>query len=106
MIFQPFVENAILHGLIPNNLDLKQIQFNIRKVNKKLQVIITDNGVGFLKKSTDRKSYGLENIQNRLKAYSKLLKVDAFFKIETIKNESGNVLGTQVIVNIPYLLEP
>lgn len=106
MIFQPFVENAILHGLIPNNLDLKQIQFNIRKVNKKLQVIITDNGVGFVKKSTIRKSYGLENIQNRLKAYSKLLKVDAFFKIETIKNESGDVLGTQVIINIPYLLEP
>jgi hypothetical protein len=106
MIFQPFVENSILHGLIPNNLEIKQIQFNISKVNKKLVVIIKDNGVGFVKKSSERKSYGLENIQNRLKAYSKLLKIDAFFKIETIKNESGDVLGTQVIINIPYLFEP
>jgi LytS/YehU family sensor histidine kinase len=106
MIFQPFVENSILHGLIPNNLEIKQIQFNISKVNKKLVVIIKDNGVGFVKKSSERKSYGLENIQNRLKAYSKLLKVDAFFKIETIKKESGDILGTQVIINIPYLFEP
>jgi hypothetical protein len=106
MIFQPFIENSILHGLIPNNLEIKQIQINIRKVNKILVVIITDNGVGFVKKSSERKSYGLENIQNRLKAYSKILKEDAHFKIETIKNDLGEVSGTKVVIYIPYLFEP
>lgn len=106
MIFQPFVENSILHGLIPVNLEIKQIQFSIRKVNNTLVVIITDNGVGFEKKNSERKSYGLENIKNRLKAYSKLLKVDAHFKIETIKDDLGEVSGTKVIIYIPYLIEP
>jgi LytS/YehU family sensor histidine kinase len=106
MIFQPFVENSILHGLIPVNLEIKQIQFSIRKVNKTLVVIITDNGVGFEKKNSERKSYGLENIKNRLKAYSKILKEDAHFKIETIKNDLGEVSGTKVVIYIPYLFEP
>jgi hypothetical protein len=105
MIFQPFVENSILHGLMPNKNEFKQIQFKIRKVEKKLEVIITDNGIGFVKKSSERRSYGLENVQNRLKAYSKLLKVDAYFKIETINNESGLVSGTKVTISMPYLFE-
>lgn len=105
MIFQPFIENSIIHGLVPSKEEFKQIKFKIRKVNKKLEVTILDNGVGYVKKSSERKSYGLDNVQNRLKAYSKLLKVDANFKIETKKEESGEVSGTQVIIYIPYLLE-
>lgn len=106
MIFQPFVENAIIHGLVQQKQKLKRIQFDITLKDKKLNVIITDNGVGYQRKESERKSYGLENIQNRLKAYSKLLKIDSFFRIENTGNGSDTESGTRVTINMPYLIEP
>jgi LytS/YehU family sensor histidine kinase len=105
MIFQPFVENAILHGLVPKKQKLNRIQLDVKLEDKQLHVIITDNGLGYNKKLSDRKSYGLDNIQNRLKAYSKLLKNEAFFTIENIGEESDSKSGTRVTLNIPYLIE-
>lgn len=105
MIFQPFVENAIIHGLVPHKQQLNRIQLDVKLKDKLLNVIITDNGVGYNKKVSERKSYGLDNIQNRLKAYSKLLKIESFFKIENIGNESNLETGTRVTLNIPYLIE-
>ncbi len=106
MIFQPFVENAIIHGLVPHKQQLNRIQLDVKLKDKLLNVIITDNGVGYNKKVSERKSYGLDNIQNRLKAYSKLLKIESFFTIENIGNESNLETGTRVTLNIPYLVEP
>jgi hypothetical protein len=106
MIFQPFVENAIIHGLVPQKQQLNRIQLDVKLKDKLLNVIITDNGVGYNKKISERKSYGLDNIQNRLKAYSKLLKNESFFKIENIGEVSGSETGTRVTLNIPYLIEP
>jgi LytS/YehU family sensor histidine kinase len=106
MIFQPFVENVIIHGLVPHKQQLNRIQFDIKLKDKLLNVIITDNGLGYNKKVSERKSYGLDNIQNRLKAYSKLLKIESFFTIENIGNESNLETGTRVTLKIPYLVEP
>jgi hypothetical protein len=104
MIFQPFVENAIFHGLVPQKQKLKRIQFDIKLKGKQLHITITDNGVGLHKKVSDRKSYGLDNIQNRLKAYSRLLKIESFFTIESLENDSDFETGTRVTINMPYLI--
>jgi LytS/YehU family sensor histidine kinase len=105
MIFQPFIENSIIHGLIPKNSETKTLRFIATIKNKKLLVKIIDNGVGLLKKETKRKSYGLENIQNRLKAYSELLKTKSYFTIEDIKEGTEFSSGSQVIIYMPYILK-
>ncbi|MEO8769460.1 MAG: histidine kinase [Ferruginibacter sp.] len=45
MLLQPFVENAILHGLMPKQGDKKLI-INCKRVNKNVEIIIDDNGIG------------------------------------------------------------
>ena len=45
MLLQPFVENAILHGLMPKQGDKKLI-IDCKLVNKNVEIIIDDNGIG------------------------------------------------------------
>ncbi len=45
MLLQPFVENAILHGLMPKKGD-KKLLIRCRLVDKTVEIIIDDNGVG------------------------------------------------------------
>lgn len=45
MCLQPFVENAIIHGLLPGKKNL-QIKINVGCENQKLLLTITDNGAG------------------------------------------------------------
>lgn len=45
MILQPFVENAILHGLMPKEGD-KKLVVSCTLVNNNVEIIIDDNGIG------------------------------------------------------------
>ena len=46
MILQPLVENAISHGLAELGY-AGLIEVDIRIVDKRLRIVVTDNGVGF-----------------------------------------------------------
>jgi tetratricopeptide (TPR) repeat protein len=109
MLLQPFIENAIWHGIIPCK-DRKghlKISFGQQK-GQLLQCIIEDNGIGRdrarenkQKRSHVYKSKGLSITQNRLKLYGALYK-DAFkFEIEDLKDASGRAKGTRIVVQIP-----
>lgn len=109
MIIQPFVENAILHGIL-NLTDRRgklQISFSKDATNR-LTCVIDDNGVGLKRageigkvrhKHQKEHSFGIEAAVNRLEALN--------FR-DTIKNEvvirekieQGMSLGTQVTVII------
>jgi LytS/YehU family sensor histidine kinase len=70
MIIQPFVENAIWHGIMPSDQKGKiQIEVRLFK-SRSLEIVITDNGVGLNHASTDRKlhheSKGVKLIRERL----------------------------------------
>ncbi len=45
MLFQPFVENAILHGLMPKAGD-KKLLISCKVVDRTIEIIIDDNGIG------------------------------------------------------------
>ena len=63
LLLQPYLENAIIHGIEPCNHPCTIL---VRAVRKKqgLQIIIRDNGVGF--DSTKTAGIGMENSKKRL----------------------------------------
>jgi ligand-binding sensor domain-containing protein len=105
MIIQPFIENAIWHGLLhkesPGQLDI-----SIERFGSGLKCIITDNGVGRKKaaelksKSVNKeKSYGMKITKDRLAMLNGESKVSGV-EIIDLEDEKGNSTGTQVIVKI------
>lgn len=103
MIIQPFVENSILHGLLKKDSPPYKISILIYYSKYKIIVKIVDNGVGYIQKTSKRKSFGMENVKNRLVAYSKILKVKSSFNIGTMYNEDNVILGTEVVIHLPYI---
>ncbi len=108
MLLQPFIENAIKHGLkyIDNKKGL--IEVNFSEKNNLLECSVTDNGIGRVKaeelnkvsKETYHKSTALLVTQERLD----LLKEDENIRsleIIDLYDTTGSAIGTKVIVRIP-----
>lgn len=107
LIIQPFVENAIWHGLMHKKEGGKLLIDISKKGDKLLKIIIEDNGIGRDKakelKSKDHggyKSYGLEITKERLEAMNKIGSGNAGFEMEDLRDENGYALGTRIILTI------
>mgnify|MGYP003575944867 CR=1 FL=1 len=77
MIIQPFVENAVKHGVIPLKDRKGKIQLTFRNGNDDtIHVIIKDNGCGILankmKKNPDHTSKGTAIVINRIAIWNQL----------------------------------
>lgn len=74
LIIQPFVENAILHGIRYRTDNNGRLSVSITKKNNCLQYVIEDNGVGraFHKNKTvpEKTSYGIEMTNDRVKLFN------------------------------------
>ena len=107
LILQPFLENALWHGLSSKTGE-KNIYLDVNQKNPGyITITITDNGVGRSvsekikeQKKLKRKSVGIDITKARLENFSKDFIND--YKIEIIDLfENENPSGTKVIVNIP-----
>jgi ligand-binding sensor domain-containing protein len=105
MIIQPFIENAIWHGLLHKETQ-GHLDISIDRFGSGLQCVITDNGVGRKKaaemksKSVNKeKSYGMKITGERLNMLNGESKVSGV-EIVDLVDEAGNALGTKVIVKI------
>ena len=108
LILQPFLENALWHGLSSKNDD-KKIELKIYKANNDfINISIIDNGIG--RKASEkinkdrvlkRKSVGLAITKARLANFSKGFTTDYKMDIEDIYDAQENSLGTKVVVHIP-----
>ncbi len=105
MLVQPFIENAIWHGL--RYRDTKGIlTVSIIKKTEMIEVIITDNGIG-RKKSQELKtknqkehqSTGLLNIRNRIDLINELFHIKLEVNIED--QDQTDQSGTIVKIRIP-----
>lgn len=106
MILQPFIENAVLHGI--QNLENKNglIEVSLKKDRGLLMVCISDNGVGRVKaqsikdqKSNKYNSIAIPNVKERLQT----MKQNGFsdVKIDIVDLEENSVSrGTQVNLTI------
>lgn len=110
MFLQPYIENAIIHGINPLKVAGKiDVIVDVLKPNV-IRTIILDNGIG-LQQSLQtqgkraRKSMAMQNIQSRLQTMEKLYKDTFSQKTEERIDDHGKVLGTKVVIDIPYKLK-
>ena len=104
MVLQPFLENSIIHGLMPlTSKGLLTIEAFTK--NNALHIIITDNGVGVEKSKlykTNKKhvSKGMQLIKERLEMLSSFSKEPILFSIEANNTNEENE-GTKVSLCFP-----
>ena len=108
LLIQPFVENAIWHGLQGSKNINNKISINMIAEKGILHCRIIDNGVGrFNKNAVDlkpengKKSLGIELTRNRLQLIDSSKRDDVGIIIYDLKNESGENEGTCVEIKIP-----
>ncbi len=109
LIIQPFIENAILHGLLPSDKE-GMLSIFISRQNKLLFIVIEDNGIGraramAMKKHEDskRKSHGIDITIKRIALFNNEPYADQTIQIIDLINEEGTAVGTRV--EIPIKLE-
>lgn len=108
LIIQPYVENAIWHGLLHRDQDgMLDIHLRLIKENI-LECIIEDNGVGRArarelrsKSATSRKSLGMKLTEDRLQLLNKHAELNAGIDILDLQHPDGTPAGTRVILTIP-----
>jgi LytS/YehU family sensor histidine kinase len=108
LVFQPFLENALWHGLSSKKQD-KKIRLLVSKINTNfIQIIILDNGIGRIaaakikaEKTINRKSVGIDLTKKRLNNFVKNYKNDFSITYQDLKDDKNKALGTKVILKIP-----
>jgi len=108
LILQPFIENAIWHGL-SSKKGAKTIEISLKKEsNSYLKITIEDNGIGRKKSSEIKKnkvhkkeSIGIELTEERLRNFTKNYKLSYTLEYEDLYNDSNNTFGTKVTLKIP-----
>ncbi|MFZ4562443.1 MAG: histidine kinase [Bacteroidales bacterium] len=109
MIVQPFVENAIKHGLLKLKV-AGVLRILVTKVNEnQYRVIIEDNGIGRMRAGELRKneglihnSKGLDITNTRIRLLNENGKTGNFsIKMVDLLDAEGHAAGTRVEVNLP-----
>ena len=107
LLLQPFVENAIIHGLIPKQ-EKGTIAISFELKNENLLCTISDNGVGLeasqkLKEQSVsiHKSMALDITKKRLEMMESTTQKKSFVTIDEIVDENGVVKGTKVVLHLP-----
>ena len=107
MIVQPFVENAMLHGIMHRE-DHGRLAVRFVMCKDWLEITIEDNGVGRAKsmeyKSDNgegHRSIGIEVTTKRLQALKKNAETPAGVRFVDLVAQDGSAAGTQVIISAP-----
>jgi ligand-binding sensor domain-containing protein len=110
MLIQPYVENAIWHGLLHKDT-MGRLLIRFAKNEKgHLLVTVEDDGVGRKKamelKSKQilkKKSYGMQITEDRIALINRLNNIQAACTVTDLTDEQGLATGTRVQLEIPFL---
>jgi len=109
MLFQPYVENAIIHGLV-NSSNPGLLDISLRRINRgTLLCTIKDNGIGRDRANDIRNKSGIKRqpkgmmiTQERIEIFNRQNRKNFSVKISDLKNDQGESLGTKVEFTIQY----
>ena len=66
LVFQPIVENAVIHGIEPSEVPCK-LSVEAERHGNSLYILIEDDGVGFKEEELNSpESIGIKNVENRI----------------------------------------
>jgi LytS/YehU family sensor histidine kinase len=108
MLIQPYVENALKHGLL-HKAGEKNLQIDMILQNGVFTCIITDNGIG-RKKSQEMKdrqnklydSFSGSSLNTRLSILKKHFGGEIGVEIIDLYDEANNAIGTRVELRAPF----
>jgi ligand-binding sensor domain-containing protein/two-component sensor histidine kinase len=107
MIFQPFIENSIIHGILPRTDQKGHITFEAKRNGSIIDFIIEDNGIGYqnsLKKKVaqgDHQSRGMHITSSRIDLL-RIISGKTFQLIGPVdmKNATNQSIGTRVHIKM------
>jgi ligand-binding sensor domain-containing protein len=102
MLLQPYIENAILHGLMPKEGN-KNLLVMLFEKDEKLHCIIEDNGVGRGKRTQQAShiSRGEMLTKGIRDSLNNLLGITATITCHDLKEASGKASGTRIEIIVP-----
>jgi sensor histidine kinase YesM len=108
MLIQPYIENAIWHGLLHKEEKGNLLIDFSKNTDSELVVTIQDDGIGREKASElkskqvlKKKSYGMQITEDRIGIINRIQNINATCTIEDVKDSRGNIAGTKVVLTIP-----
>lgn len=107
LLLQPFVENSIIHGLIPKK-EMGEIKVHFAIQNQNLVCSIIDNGIGYKTSRSMKansvvihKSMALDITKKRLEMMEAFTSKTAQVSIDEIVDADQIVQGTKVVLHLP-----
>ena len=111
LMIQPFVENAIWHGLMHKTGDRKiDIVFHLKN-NDSIVCVVTDNGIGRGKAKEiknarplalkNQESKGMQLVKDKIDVLKHQFKSEISIEVYDITDMEGEVCGTKVVLQLP-----
>ncbi|OQP66651.1 sensor histidine kinase [Niastella populi] len=116
MLIQPFVENALQHGLAPRAGSKGFISIRMLQQGEKLIITVSDNGIGRKAAAAGKKtglkgnikeysSKGMALTKDRLDIINTLYKGAATIEVSDLVDHTNTPSGTSVVITLPLFRE-
>ncbi|NOQ75916.1 MAG: hypothetical protein GQ574_28175 [Crocinitomix sp.] len=110
LLIQPFIENAMHHGLL-NKEGQKKLSIEFQLIKDSIQCVILDNGIGrkrsreVNKRQNRPDSFSLNAIEDRLRLLSEHSNCEFKYEIEDLYSADEKAAGTKVTVIFPFQID-
>ena len=108
LIFQPYIENAIWHGLMHKESPDRYLKININREEDLIIIEIEDNGIGRelsqqlkTRSASKHQSLGMKITKDRVSNLQETYGKAANVAIIDLYNDEGKALGTRVVIKLP-----
>ncbi len=107
LFIQPYVENALKHGLL-HKLNNRKLHIEAKIIQQnKLQITVEDNGIGRVQSETlkqlnqQHKPFATKANEERVHLYKNKLKRDIAITTSDLYDENDAAAGTKVVISMP-----